>query len=76
MKELTSLLNAEETATLLGIKVAKLRKWTHERRIPCVRLGRRVLYYHAALKRVIRAGQQPALRPLNGSSQLASKPAA
>ncbi len=67
MKELTSLLNAEETASLLGIKVSTLRKWTHERRIPCVRLGRRVLYDPEALRRVIRAGEQPARRPLNGS---------
>ncbi len=64
MKEISSLLSARQAASLLGIKVATLRKWTYERRIPCVRLGRRVLYDPNALKRVIRAGEQPALRPL------------
>ncbi len=65
MKEISSLLSARQAASLLGIKLATLRKWTYERRIPCVRLGRRVLYDPEALKRVIRDGQQPALRPLN-----------
>ncbi len=69
MKEITSLLNAREAASLLGIKLATLRKWTYERRIPCIRLGRRVLYNPEALKRIIRAGEQPALRPLNGQGQ-------
>lgn len=67
MKEISSLLSARQAASLLGIKLATLRKWTHERRIPCIRLGRRVLYDPEALERVIRAGEQPVLRPLNGS---------
>ena len=67
MKEISSLLSARQAASLLGIKLATLRKWTYQRRIPCIRLGRRVLYNPEALKRIIRAGEQPALRPLNGS---------
>ena len=72
MKELRSLIGAKDAAKLLGIKLATLRKWSAERRVPYVRLGRRVLYNPEALKRIIRAGEQPALRPLNGSGHKAA----
>ena len=67
VEENQSLLSARQAANMLGIKLSTLRKWTYQRRIPCIRLGRRVLYDPKALKRIIRAGEQRALRPLNGS---------
>ena len=67
MEENQSLLSARQAASTLGIKLSTLRKWTYQRRIPCIRLGRRVLYDPKALRRIIRAGERKALRPLNGS---------
>ena len=69
MEKSQPLLSARQAANMLGIKVSTLRKWTYQRRIPCIRLGRRVLYDPKALKRIIRAGEKPALRPLNGPRQ-------
>jgi excisionase family DNA binding protein len=35
------LLNADELAEAINIKVATVRRWTYERRIPAVRVGKR-----------------------------------
>lgn len=37
------LLNIQETAVFLRISTHTLRAWIRQKRIPCVRLGRRVL---------------------------------
>jgi len=44
------LLSAQETADTLGISSRHLWTLTHSKRIPCVRLGDRVLYSLAALR--------------------------
>ena len=39
------LLRAEELAQALGLQVATVRRWTYERRLPCVRIGKRAVRY-------------------------------
>jgi excisionase family DNA binding protein len=41
--EVGKLLSIEEGAVKLGISPLTMRAWIRQRRIPCVRLGRRVL---------------------------------
>lgn len=45
--------NAVEAAEMLGISERTLWKWTREKRIPSVKVGRRVLYSVEALRRFI-----------------------
>jgi len=63
MKE--QLLTCSQLADLLSVKPATIRKWTFQRRIPCVRLagGRAVRYRLSDCEKLIRSGLQPALRP-------------
>ncbi len=65
-QELEPLLGVREAATVLGIATGTLRRWTYERRVECVRLGRRVLYRPSALKRLIQANERKALQPFDG----------
>ena len=39
------LLKAEELADLLGVKVATIRAWTRERRIPFIRVGKKLIRF-------------------------------
>lgn len=39
------LLRAEELAQALGVRLASVRRWQYQRRIPCVRVGRRSVRY-------------------------------
>ena len=39
------LMRAEELAQALGLQVATVRRWTYERRLPCVRIGKRAVRY-------------------------------
>ncbi len=39
------LLRAEELAQTLGLRVATIRRWSYEKRIPAVRIGRRSIRY-------------------------------
>ncbi|MFQ5930948.1 MAG: helix-turn-helix transcriptional regulator [Nitrospiraceae bacterium] len=63
MKE--QLLTCPQLAALLSVKPATIRKWTYQRRIPCVRLagGRAVRYRLSDCEKLIRSGLRPALRP-------------
>lgn len=58
------LLTCSQLATLLNVRPSTIRKWTFQRRIPCVRLagGRAVRYRLSDLEKLIRAGVRPALR--------------
>ncbi len=63
--EREDLLTCPQAARLLQVKSSTIRKWTYQRRIPCVRLagGRAVRYRLSDLQKLIRAGLRPALRP-------------
>jgi excisionase family DNA binding protein len=39
------LLTCDELAETVGLRPATIRRWTYERRIPCVRIGRRAVRY-------------------------------
>jgi predicted site-specific integrase-resolvase len=39
------LLRAGDLAQTLGLQVATVRRWTYERKIPCVRIGKRAVRY-------------------------------
>ncbi len=58
------LLICSQLAILLGVRISTIRKWTYQRRIPCVRLagGRAVRYRLSDCEKLIRAGLRPALR--------------
>lgn len=56
------LLTAEECARLLGLKVSTIRRLTHTRELPCVKVtGRRAVRYALSdLQSLIRMRSQPA----------------
>ncbi len=58
------LLTCSQLAALLNVRTSTIRKWTFQRRIPCVRLagGRAVRYRLSDCEKLIRAGLRPALR--------------
>ncbi len=49
------LLNIPETADVLRISTHTLRVWTRKKKIPCVRLGRRVLFRKRDVESFIRS---------------------
>lgn len=53
MKYETQLLDISETAELLRLKESTIRSWILKRRIPFVRLGRRVFVRRAECERLI-----------------------
>ncbi len=57
MGELQANLNVREAARVLGVAVPTLRKWLRERRIGCVRCGRRVLLTPGDVQRFLAAGR-------------------
>ncbi len=59
------LLRCSELAALLNVRSSTIRKWTYQRRIPCIRLagGRAVRYRLSDCEKLIRAGLRPAMRP-------------
>ena len=57
------LLTAEEAATFLNVEVCTIRKWTHQRKVPVVKLfGRLARYRQADLETLIKKWVRPALR--------------
>ena len=61
MKEESGLLDIGETADLLRLKESTIRSWILKRRIPFVRLGRRVFVRRADCDRLI---EQNTVAPL------------
>lgn len=60
-----ALLTCQESARLLNVRPATIRAWTHQRRIPYVKVnGRTVRYRLSDLEKLVRSGLRPALRPL------------
>jgi excisionase family DNA binding protein len=53
------LLNTNEAADSLRISPATVRAWVFQKRIPCVRLGRRVLFRREDLERFVEKCVQP-----------------
>lgn len=50
--------NAVEAAEMLGISERTLWKWTREKRVPSVKIGRRVLYPVDGLRRLVSENTQ------------------
>lgn len=57
------LFNVQRAAERLGISVFTLRTWVSQRRIPFVKLGRRVLFNPDDLDRMIQANTVEPFRP-------------
>jgi excisionase family DNA binding protein len=51
------LLNQKEAAQALRISIHTLRAWTFQRKVPVVKLGRRVLYRKKDLEDMIEKGR-------------------
>ena len=62
MGDVEKLLNAEEAAAFLGLKVSTIRRLTYTREIPCVHpTGRRAVRYKLSdLEALLRTRSQPA----------------
>jgi excisionase family DNA binding protein len=57
------LINVREAAQLLGMKVKTLYEWSHERRIPVVKLyGRSLRFRLSTILKLIADSERPALR--------------
>lgn len=61
------LLSAVETAELLGMHVNTVRLWAREGKIPCFRLGRRLVFRRSALNILFR-------EPYTGDAVRAAQP--
>ncbi len=61
MSEMERLLNAEEVAKFLGLKVSTIRRLTYSRELPCVRpTGKRAVRYRLRdLEALVRMRSQP-----------------
>ncbi len=53
------LMGVDETAAFLGLRPATVRRWVFERRLPSVKLGRRVLIRRDVLEDLIRRSERP-----------------
>jgi excisionase family DNA binding protein len=52
--------SVDDAARYLGLQPSTLRRWIYERRIPVVKLGRRVLVKAGVLDELIQRGARPA----------------
>ena len=52
--------SVDDAARYLGLQPSTLRRWIYERRIPVVKLGRRVLVKAGVLEELIQRGERPA----------------
>ena len=53
------LLGVEETSDYLGLKRGTLYAWAHNRKIPSVKMGRRLLFDICDLEKLIEVGRRP-----------------
>lgn len=58
------LLRPAEAAQYLGLTLATIYSKASRRELPSVKVGRSLRFRLAALEKLIRAGERPALRPL------------
>jgi len=67
------LLTRTEAAQILGLKPATIRAWTHQGRLPYVRLSSRAIRYKLSdLERLIREGERPAFRAVDAAPRVHS----
>lgn len=59
VRELEALLDAKAASKALRISLSTLRRWTAERRVPHVKLGRRALYSVRALCEFVALNERP-----------------
>ena len=64
MRRPRKLLNLRVVADRTGLGVSTIRRWASQRRIPTVRLGRRVFVDEDDLNKLIDARREPARRGL------------
>lgn len=57
MSELERLLSCEEAAEVLGVACITLRKWTSERRVPFIKMGKAVRYAPSQIHKWIEENQ-------------------
>ncbi len=55
---------ADQVAKRLGVSLAAVRRWTYQRRLASLRIGRCCRYDPAQVERFVR--ERPALRPAGG----------
>jgi excisionase family DNA binding protein len=68
------LLTIPETAMLLRLKVSTIRAWVLQRKVPHVKLGRRVLLRRSDLESLIDASVVPAKSSVPGSASSEANP--
>jgi len=56
------LMGLDEAAKYLAIQPSTLRRWAWERKIPSVKLGRRLLFRRDVLDELVERNERPALR--------------
>jgi len=54
------LISVEETAKYLGVQKSTIHSWAWRRKIPSVKIGRRLLFDQEDLDRMIEAGKREA----------------
>ena len=54
----TSLVTVPEAAKLLRLQPSTIRKWLHERRLPRVKLGRRIVLRRSDLEELVERGHE------------------
>jgi excisionase family DNA binding protein len=58
------LLTPRELAALLRVNEGTLRNWAYRRRIPCQKVGGRLLFSPAAVRRWLEEQARPAMQPV------------
>ena len=61
------LIGIDDGARYLGLQPSTLRRWVYERRIPYVKLGRRVLFRKEVLDELVKSSERPAIARRLGS---------
>jgi len=64
------LLDVNAAAAMLGLSPKTLYEWSHERRVPVVKLfGRALRFRLSVIRKLIKDSERPAFRPLDGFDQ-------
>lgn len=60
------LINAQDVATLMGVRLRTVRSWTERGLVPCIRLGPRLVRYRREeIEELVRLCADPAPTPLH-----------
>jgi excisionase family DNA binding protein len=64
------LLDVNDAASILRLKVSTLYQWAYERRIAVVKIGRLLRFRQSTIQKLIRDSERPALRTARGNQEL------